>query len=147
MFKLRKAISSELNSFAEMDGSERVAEFVIGNSLAEHQAAFHASELVYLSIIESGELVGYILLAKENNALRVEFRRIVIAQPGKGLGQQAISLMENYCAEKFGTKTIWLDVFEHNPRAVHIYSKLGYTKVGEAIHTKGRLIIMEKNLS
>jgi RimJ/RimL family protein N-acetyltransferase len=76
----------------------------------------------------------------------VEFRRIVVASKGKGLGQLAIKEMEQYCAEHLNCSKVWLDVFESNSRGIHIYQKLGYTQFKEALYEGRSLLFMEKRL-
>ena len=76
----------------------------------------------------------------------VEFRRILIDQNRRGIGQAAIAAMENYCREQWNPKRIWLDVFEDNEIGRHIYQKLGYARFGEDIFDGRKLLFFEKQL-
>ncbi|WP_409250777.1 GNAT family N-acetyltransferase [Bacillus sp. SCS-153A] len=58
---------------------------------------------------------------------------ITIGEPegrGKGIGFHAIQHLEREI-EKEGLKRIELGVFEYNTRAIKLYEKLGYKKIGE----------------
>ncbi len=73
---------------------------------------------------EQSEPVAYAIL-RDDGADRTEWRRIIVAQPGKGVGKafmQAIIAMffEN------NTQAIWLDVYEENHRARHVYKSLKF---------------------
>ncbi|CAM6209294.1 N-acetyltransferase domain-containing protein [Enterobacter intestinihominis] len=51
--------------------------------------------------------------------------------------------------EAKGSDVVWLGVWEHNPRAISFYHKLGFTEVGEHIFQVGsdpqRDIIMKRS--
>jgi RimJ/RimL family protein N-acetyltransferase len=76
----------------------------------------------------------------------VEFRRVVVADKDKGIGQLAIAAMERFCRAELERKRIWLDVFESNHRGRHVYEKLGYQRFGESSHPGGKLLLYEKAL-
>ncbi|MEM8861463.1 MAG: GNAT family protein, partial [Chloroflexota bacterium] len=77
----------------------------------------------------------------------VELKRIVVMQKESGVGQAAMKLLERHVLEEIGRSRIWLDVFTTNPRAIHVYKKLGYTQFGEDIYPDGRpLVLFEKQL-
>lgn len=77
----------------------------------------------------------------------VELRRIVISKKGNGLGQQAIALMEEYCAEHLNCSRVWLDVFESNKRGIYLYQKLGYKQFKQTEFEGQQLLCMEKTLN
>ena len=78
--------------------------------------------------------------------MSVEFRRIVIAERGKGIGQQVLNQIENYCRMILKRNRIWLDVFYFNKRGIHIYEKQGYQKIDETHIDDNRAFIYEKLL-
>ena len=47
-------------------------------------------------------------------------------QGSRGIGQAVMAATETWCREHFAVSRIWLDVFEDNARARHVYRKLGY---------------------
>ncbi|MGR5355132.1 GNAT family N-acetyltransferase [Vibrio chagasii] len=145
VLELRKSVISEVSAFVEMECSSDTKGFVIPYSVEKHVSLIESNEVVYLSLYDENELSGFIILSQESQDT-VEFRRIVVASKGKGLGQLAIKEMEQYCAEHLNCSKVWLDVFESNSRGIHIYQKLGYTQFKEALYEGRSLLFMEKIL-
>lgn len=147
MIYLRQSTSKELEIFDVMDRQDHARRFVIQTGLGQHQQYFDDPRITYLSIENSrGEFCGYFILVLETETGSVEFRRILIDQKKRGIGQAAIAEMENYCKNEFNVKRIWLDVFEDNKIGLHIYEKLGYERFGEEQVAGRTLYFYEKNL-
>ena len=144
--ELTPATADDAARFAAMEQSADAAPFIIPYTLDDHRRKIAQPGMVYLRILREGALSGFFILALDSDAHSVEFRRIVVAEKGKGIGQAAISVMERYCARELGRLRIWLDVFEHNARGRHIYEKLGYRKFGESEHAGRKLLLYEKEL-
>jgi RimJ/RimL family protein N-acetyltransferase len=102
--------------------------------------------IVYLRILARGEPAGFFLLALDPDGRSVEFRRVVVAPERRGIGQAAIRAMETFCRAELGRTRIWLDVFEENDRARHIYRKLGYRLFGHGSFDGRPLLLFEKDL-
>lgn len=146
MISIRTALPAEILSFAHMETTQGIAEFINPYMLSKHYVEFSKSDVHYLSIITDKSLTGFMLLVLDPDGVSVEFRRIVVVTKGKGIGQAAIAAMENYCQAKLGRQRIWLDVFEFNQRGRHIYEKLGYVKFSQR-SCKGKLLLLyEKTL-
>lgn len=47
-----------------------------------------------------------------------------------GYGSEAMDVLMRYSFEVLGLRRISLNVFEHNPRALHVYEKLGFVEEG-----------------
>jgi diamine N-acetyltransferase len=89
---------------------------------------------------ESGgtELVGYahLIAGPVPEAVRgpapLELKRIYVARAWHGQGvAQALMAAAIQAARARGAQTLWLGVWERNPRAVAFYAKYGFTRVGE----------------
>lgn len=141
---LRPSLISELVSFHNMEVSSENNKYIQAYTHEEHMLAYHQDNTHYLTVIEAGECIGFIILVCDEQG--IEFRRIVITQKGSGLGQSALLEMEKYCLAHFNEKRIWLDVFDYNLRGIHIYEKSGYKRVNSVAHPKGNLFIYEKNI-
>lgn len=91
-------------------------------------------ERLDLAIIDraSGALVGEVVLNEyDSNAASVNFRILVGPEGrGRGLGTEATRLILGYGFEMIGLHRIGLDVFAYNPRAQHVYSKVGFVFEG-----------------
>lgn len=68
---------------------------------------------------------------------------------GKGYGSEAINLLTNYAFKELRLHTVYLTVFDNNPRAKRAYEKCGFVEFGrrhEALFQDGKyhdLIYME----
>ncbi|MGL5457008.1 MAG: GNAT family N-acetyltransferase [Citrobacter telavivensis] len=102
------------------------------------------------------KLIGYAQLRWEefppcvNSIHAGEILCLYVDEPyhGKGFAQALI----RKCFTEFeakGSDVVWLGVWEHNPRAISFYRKLGFTEVGEHIFQVGsdpqRDIIMKRS--
>ena len=59
-----------------------------------------------------------------------------------GVGQQLIKIMEKE-AKNMGLKALFLECFANNPRALHVYEKMGFKRVGflpKAYEYKGEYV-------
>ena len=147
MIKLRESKQEELETFMKMEQQPHAKAFINGTDFVTHQRNFKDRNITYLSIIsKNGDLAGYFILAFASTKNEVEFRRILIDQHHRGIGQVAISKMETYCREKLGYKSIWLDVYEENVKGMHIYEKLGYKRFREEKYNGRKLLFYKKSL-
>jgi GNAT superfamily N-acetyltransferase len=70
----------------------------------------------------------------------IQLQRIVVADPGHGIGRQMLAGILDYVFQELKAHRLWLDVFETNKRAQHVYERLGFRREGilrEAIFRDG----------
>ncbi|MGL4766623.1 MAG: GNAT family N-acetyltransferase [Formosimonas sp.] len=144
--KVRPSLQSELVLFHQMEKDETTANFIMPYSYEEHLQKFDQPDVVYLTVVEQQKNIGFIILAFDRDNASIEFRRIVIFDKGRGLGLQAICLMEKYCQTVLKRLRIWLDVFEYNQRGIYLYEKLGYRQFKKESCSSGTLLFYEKTL-
>lgn len=139
---LRQATEEDLPFIAALERKFCDLGFVGADSLETHRARLADEDCSY-SIVESGGgPAGFVILRGLSSRNRsIELKRIVIGEPGQGLGRRAL---EATIADVFGRLSahrLWLDVFEHNTRARHVYRSLGFQEEGmlrESIFHNGR---------
>jgi diamine N-acetyltransferase len=141
---IERASSKDVPAFVAMEQGVDAREFIMPYSREEHLEKMADPGLIYLRILNEGILVGFFILSVDAGQNSVEFRRIVVATKCAGIGQTAIGLMERFCRTTLGCTRIWLDVFEHNARGLHIYEKLGYQRCGQQTHGSSLLLLYEK---
>ena len=147
MTALRRSNVEDLKKFIVMGRQEDVYNYIIKYTLDDYTAFFNDPRIICLTISDKKEeFAGYIILALEDANNSVEFKRIVIDEKKRGIGQIAVNLMEKFCREELNAKRIWLDVFEHNKRGLHVYKKLGYSKFKEEEYEGKNLLFYEKSL-
>jgi len=145
MIELRPTRADELGLLVQLENAPGAREFITPNTLDVHRANLARDEFVYLSILERQAVVGLIILHLDAEPRSVEFRRIVVRDKNRGVGQQAIRAMEAWC-RGLGRSRVWLDVFETNPRARHLYEKLGYRHFGQSAIEGRVLFLYERDL-
>ncbi|WP_218929021.1 GNAT family N-acetyltransferase [Actinomyces bowdenii] len=106
-----------------------------------------AEERLVLAVIDnsSGRMVGEVVLLDWDEANRsCGFRALIGAQGrGRGLGTEATRLIVEHGLGAMGLHRIGLEVYDINPRARHVYEKVGFIHEGtgrEALLFDGRWI-------
>ena len=136
----------ELQTISTYEAEQGTAEYVLSYSEEQHLKAFSAEHSHYLTIFHDDQMCGFIIYVREEKHA-IELRRIVVSKKGEGLGTLALQAFEKFCATSCGAARIWLDVFERNARARHVYRKHGFNEFGVSEHSGARLVLMEKYLS
>jgi GNAT superfamily N-acetyltransferase len=73
-----------------------------------------------------------------DGASPVELRRFYVDRPfhGRGIAQSLMRAVDDV-ARELGGRTLWLGVWERNPRAIAFYTKCGFVDAGEQAFTVG----------
>lgn len=108
-------------------------DFIGSFDRAGHQAFMHTTNSLHLSMIDlsNEEFVGFMLLDDVLSPHRhIEFKRFVVGIRQKGFGREAIRLCKKLCFEQLNTHSLWLDVFDDNPKAISLYESEGFVFEG-----------------
>jgi diamine N-acetyltransferase len=133
------------DAFGDANDPHDLAQFLDGAYTAEIQARELADPfLTYLLAEHDGAPVGFALLRRGKRSefvadpTAIELQRFYVdrAQHGRGI---APSLMHACIAtaQSQDAATMWLGVWEQNPRAIRFYQKHGFTEVGRQIFVVG----------
>ena len=138
--QLSLTIREDLPKIIEIENHPDNMQFIGTYSLERHQKVIESADELHLTFKDLGKLIGYaILQGLENSNRAIEFKRIVIAKKGKGYGRAALKAVKKYCFEELNCHRLWLDVFDFNRRARHLYRSEGFKEEGvlrECIKTK-----------
>jgi RimJ/RimL family protein N-acetyltransferase len=141
--KLRAATAEDIPFIFETEHSPEFRECIGRWTRDEHEAAMRDPDTRYfIAIDDAGNSLGYVILCglqSENH--NIELKRIVIRAPGRGYGKQILQLLLGKVFGEFGAHRLWLDVFEFNLRAQHVYRSLGFQQDGifrEAVYRDGK---------
>ena len=95
--------------------------------VAEHELSTGNVALVGYAHVVSGSTPAAVV-----GPVPVELKRLYVAREwhGRGVAQDLMNAVL-HAARARGAKTLWLGVWERNPRAVAFYEKCGFTHVGE----------------
>jgi RimJ/RimL family protein N-acetyltransferase len=146
MIKVMRALPEDVPRFVAMEQASDAREYILPYPESEHAEKMQDANIVYLRILDDADLAGFFILALDPDNKSIEFRRIVVSTKGRGVGQQAITAMEQFCRRELKRDRIWLDVFEHNYRGRRIYEKLGYEKFGNKTYGDRLLLLYQKQL-
>ncbi len=130
--QLRHASPQDIPAIADLERMPAFRSFVGNWSLEEHYEKMAGSDCRYLvAEPESGEMAGFAILRGLSSPHRsIRLQRIVVAQPGQGVGRFMLTGILDYVFRELRAHRLWLDVFETNLRAQHVYESLGFQREG-----------------
>jgi len=133
------------DSFAKDNTEENIRLYLKKTYSPEIQLSELTNPGVVFLIAESdGGIVGYVKINLNNkteglkDAKTLELERIYAAKEhiGKGVGK-ALMLASIEEAKRRGCDSVWLGVWEKNPRAIEFYKKWGFKEIGTHIFILG----------
>ena len=126
------------DTFGADNNPEDMAMFLAGSFGVEHQRREIADSrwITLLAELETS-LVGYAQLRREEvpecvkGPAPIELYRFYVGKDwhGRGIAQELMTAVKS-AAARAGGKTLWLGVWERNPRASAFYAKCGFRDVG-----------------
>ena len=132
---LRPTIETDLDYVIRMERSPENAPFIRQWSIQQHQSAISDDNMVH-SIVQKtsdNKVIGYIILIGLSNPDKsIELKRIVIEEKNEGFGKEALQLIKKIAFENLDAHRLWLEVMEHNDRAVKLYKSEGF--ISEGLH-------------
>lgn len=134
-----------VETFAHTNTKEDMHQYV-SKAFTEKQLLKELAEpgSTFLMAFERDRLAGYAKLrssqnpANLKNAKALELQRIYARQSyqGKKIGKQLMEYSLEM-AKAMGFDTLWLGVWEYNPKAIAFYEKWGFEKFGQQTFTLG----------
>ena len=128
---LRPASPDDLPYIVQLEGKFRDLGFIGGDDLATHERQISDPDCAYFVVhTEDGPAGSVILRGLHSKNKSVELKRIVIAEPGQGLGRKVLAEIMRKAFCEHSAHRLWLDTFEDNTRARHVYRSLGFVEEG-----------------
>ena len=129
---LRLATPADLPAIIALERAPVAREFVGQWSEDRHRATLTGGDArYYVSKTEWGELQAYAILRGINEDSRaIELKRIVVAVPERGLGRCMLKELMCIAFQELGAHRFFLDVYDDNGRARHLYESLGFQYEG-----------------
>lgn len=134
-----------VETFAHANTKEDMQQYV-SKAFTEKQLLQELAEpgTTFLMAFERDRLAGYAKLRSSHNPTELkdhkalELQRIYARKfyQGKKVGKQLMEYSVDV-AKAMGFDTLWLGVWEYNPRAIAFYEKWGFEKFGEQTFTLG----------
>ena len=127
----KEVTESDLAFILSAEQGAKEGRFVGGWSRAEHHAAMRDGDVAYWLIRVENRPVGFVILrGPRGKDGSFELKRIVLTETGKGYGRAALRLIKRITFKSLKAYRLWLDVFEHNSRARHLYLSEGFVVEG-----------------
>jgi RimJ/RimL family protein N-acetyltransferase len=132
---LRRAAQTDLAFVLDIEQRFARRGLILSDDADTHQRRMTDSDCGCFIVEEHGASVGYVILrGLTTGSGTIELQRIVIGLPGRGLGSRALRLVIDKVFQEYGARRLWLDVFQHNNRARHVYRKAGFIEEGLVNH-------------
>ncbi len=115
-----------------LERSAAAHEFVGQWTEKRHRTTHQGNDARYfVAEMETGEVTAYAILRGLAEAGRsIELKRIVVGAPGRGVGRWMLTELLRISFEDLHAHRLFLDVFEDNARARHLYESLGFVYEG-----------------
>ena len=125
---LRLASSDDIPAIVALERAPVAREFVGQWSEERHRATLAGYDArYYVNETEWGEIEAYaILRGLQEDSRSIELKRIVVAVPERGLGRRTLRELMRIAFRELGAHRLFLDVYEDNARARHLYESLGF---------------------
>jgi RimJ/RimL family protein N-acetyltransferase len=122
----------DLDWLLAIEARARAEGFVRGNDQAGHEYHLTRPDRLYLKILSDGTPIGFVIIGGIGGEDQViELGRIIIDEPYRGTGQEALRVIIDYIFTELDAHKICLDTLDHNQRGQHIYEKLGFVREGK----------------
>jgi RimJ/RimL family protein N-acetyltransferase len=130
--RLRLATLDDIPAILALERTPVAREFVGQWSKDRHRATLAGGDARYfVSETEWNEVQAYaILRGIHENSRAIELKRIVVAIPERGLGRLMLKELMRIAFRELGAHRLFLDVYEDNSRARHLYESLGFQYEG-----------------
>ncbi len=130
--RLRPTEERDLETVLKLERDPANTPFIRQWSLKQHKDSLSDAHYGHFIIEGAGaEILGYVILTGlDSPDKNIEFKRIVIADKGRGLGRKTVSLIQEKAFGELSAHRLWLDVLLENERAFHVYKSLGFTEDG-----------------
>ena len=131
--RLRVATERDLDFIVASEAAPENARYIIADSRAYHRDTLDSPAGVHLIVErkDDGAPVGFIAAMGLNSPHHEQYwRRVIINEPDKGYGKEAMKLLLAWAFEDAGAHRGWLDCKEYNDRALHVYESIGLKREG-----------------
>jgi GNAT superfamily N-acetyltransferase len=112
--------------------------------LVQVQKELQDENVQYLLVKQNGQLIGFAKLVKDHATKGLEGKKVIEieriyvshAYHGQKLGTKLMQTCLDWSKNK-GFETVWLGVWEHNPKAIRFYEKMGFQRFEEHVFVLG----------
>jgi len=141
---LEKSDFATLKTFYKISQQKHIGTALNKKTLEQYKQEFHNARLSYFTVYKDDKIAGYVLLNLAQ-VIRVQLKRIVLDEKYLGTGVLVLNLVEEY-ARGLGAKSLWLDVYANNTRAIRLYKKVGFKQYDVGVEGGYEVWFFEKKI-
>lgn len=146
----RPATEADIPAIMDIERTPGFEAYVGRSDAEQHEALMAGADSRYVMLEDETGPLGFAILQGVGSASAVVYlKRIAIQAPGKGLGKRFLGELIRLAFEELGAEKFWLDAFETNQRARHVYAACGLQHDGVlrehyplADGTRANLVVM-----
>jgi ribosomal protein S18 acetylase RimI-like enzyme len=118
------------DAFAAQNRAEDMDEYV-GKTYGEAQQRRELEDPKNAALVvdRDGVLIGFAQLRRDGDSVEIARFYVDRTHHGAGIAQDLMKRVID-TARELGAQTLWLGVWEHNPRAIRFYEKCGFVDIG-----------------
>ncbi|HEY1706960.1 MAG TPA: GNAT family protein [Rhizomicrobium sp.] len=131
--QLHRAQKDDIGFIVALEQRPEFSPFINAWPAERHARAMNDPDFRYLMFEEQDRAIGYAFLNGLTSPNRaIQLCRVALAEPGGGRGRAACRLIMEEAFDRLGAHRLYLDLFEDNARAEHLYRALGFVLEGLA---------------
>ena len=133
VIELTPTTTADVDFVVSCESDQDASAFILPWTRGQHLAALNDADCAHLLIRDSANVqrLGFVMLFGANSPHRsIEFRRIVCATKGCGIGRAAVREVKRLTFRTLNAHRLWLDVKVKNARARHLYRTEGFVEEG-----------------
>ena len=130
--RFRNAIADDLSQIYALERLPEFRTFVGSWSMDHHLKTFADPGAAYIVAEDAQKQIAAfaILQGLQSEHRAIELKRLVVGVPDQGLGRKLLSAVADRAFGEYSAHRLFLDVFETNDRACHVYETFGFRKEG-----------------
>jgi len=129
--QLRKAVEADIDFIMQLESRPEYSPFINAWPRERHARAMSDADFLYLIVEFGGKSEGFAFLNGLQSPNRaIQLCRIALVASGRGNGHAVCRLVMKEAFETLGAHRLYLDLFEDNARAEHLYRSLGFQMEG-----------------
>ncbi len=131
-WRLRRAAEADLDWLVAQELRPENAAFIGHWPRDQHLRNLADPDKYYaVAEAENGGLLAFAILAGLTNpAHSIELLRVAVADADRGLGKPLLRKLIDLAFRDLGANRLWLDVYDDNERARHVYRTVGFQEEG-----------------
>ncbi len=135
MIAVRPATGADVDFIVAAQSAPHARGFVLAATPEIVRASLARGDRATFVVDDGGERAGMLQFGLYDEApWLIDFRRIVVTQPGRGIGSFAVRWSIAWAFEQRRAHRITLDVVESNGRARRLYERAGFVYEGTYRH-------------